>query len=457
MAELTVEQTIPVLSKKLKETMDRLSEAEAKLKAIPDGVTLQTHWKDRLFDGGYSREVREQMDRIGRHPVEYRLRGLPPPGDPNDTAGIAAMRAIRSVAIHKLGETTAEKFLKEQTQKHERDFMWQRAYEHVQKGRADQEEYAKRSLSVADASAGGAWVPDDMMAQEFIPLLRDVAVVRKAGAVVVDIPRGNTELPSQTGAAAAYWEGESQDVTASTPATGQQRLTARRLTGFVAASKEFLYSSALSVDQWLRNELLYVLALKEDKTFMIGDGSDGGPLGMFYTPGITVLTLGSGNGAIPDADTPGEAIQLAEANYWMRKVPAWFFTSRTKLAYRQQRFASGGWIYRDEMKSPNLARQSEGELDGIPYYRSEQIGNAYTVGTSTNCSIQMLVDMATFVIAEQGQVEIQVSTEGSYPVSGTLRSLLTRGEIGIMVTRRVDAKLTQAASTVVVEGLLPLA
>ena len=378
--------------------------------------------------------------------ANYRAR-MRPTGNPRDRRGLSLIRMAKAQCAQKLDiAPTAEKYLADKYKSDERAMAALRFKQGDPRG----EEFLakRRTLQAGDVSLGGGFIPDDFWG-EMIPLLRDTAVVRAAGAQVVPIPRGNLTLPKQTGAGTAYWEAESVDIPQSNQSTGQIQLQAKRLTALTAMSRDLILSSAIAIDQFVRNDLLYQMALAEDFAFLFGDQSSTTPiLGLYNMPNVTILVVGT-NGAVPDGDIPGKAIQLAEQNFSRFIQPAWLMNSRTKLGFRNARSTTNQYYFRDEMTRDRT-------LEGWNFFRSEQIHNTFTTGTSNNCSVMFFVDMSSAIIGEQEGILVEASTDASYLSGNSLVSSFTRGEVVIKVERRLDFTHVQQPTVVIVQGLLPL-
>jgi len=145
--------------------------------------------------------------------------------------------------------------------------------------------------SNVDAS-GGYVVPPQYLASEFIPLLRAKTVLDKCGArFLMNLQGAPIILPKQTGGATAYWVAENAAITESALTLGQLTLNPRELGGMVIASNILLMQADPSAEQMIQNDLAKVLALKLDLAGLKGTGTDGQPLGVYYTSGITSSAL----------------------------------------------------------------------------------------------------------------------------------------------------------------------
>lgn len=150
-----------------------------------------------------------------------------------------------------------------------------------------------RDMSATDFSKGGAFVDDALRVDQFIDLLRNSTVIDKLGIRRLSGLQGNATIPMQTEAAVAYWGAEAAAVTPSDQGTGTKNLTPKRLSAATVYSKQLLFQASVGVEQFIREDLLKVIALKQDMAALVGTGSSGEPIGIINTPGINAgVTFG---------------------------------------------------------------------------------------------------------------------------------------------------------------------
>lgn len=159
-------------------------------------------------------------------------------------------------------------------------------------------ELRQRALGAETDTAGGYLVPPEYLATEFIPLLRSKTVLDKCGARFLNNLQGAPiMLPKQTSGATAYWVAENSSITESEQAVGQVVLAPRELAALTIVSNRLLLQADPSAEAFVREDLAQVLALKLDLGALKGRGTDGEPLGIYYTTGINTS---SATGAIPN-------------------------------------------------------------------------------------------------------------------------------------------------------------
>lgn len=148
-----------------------------------------------------------------------------------------------------------------------------------------------RDMTAGTANAGGYLVATDNLAGSFIDMLRNRAVVAKAGATMLSGLVGNVTVPKQTAAGTAYWlSTEATAITESQQTLGQLALSPKNVGAYTEVSRQLMLQSSPSVDALVMNELAKVLALGIDLAAINGSGASGQPTGVINTAGIGSVT-----------------------------------------------------------------------------------------------------------------------------------------------------------------------
>jgi len=195
--------------------------------------------------------------------------------------------------------------------------------------------------------------------------------------------------------------------------------------------------------------MLVVMALREDEAFLRGNGTASSPLGVLYTNDVQQNILGNGNGATPDMNTLPRIMRLAKEAFSRFVKPAWIMNARTEEVFYNLKTANNVPIYREEMDKNKT-------LHGFPYFRSEQIPNNLTVGSSSGiCSEIYFGDWNEAIIAEQSTMETMASLEASYRnAAGNYVSAFASDQLVIKAISRHDFGLRQPAVFIVTTGVL---
>lgn len=156
---------------------------------------------------------------------------------------------------------------------------------------ADESQLAERkALSMGSDIAGGFLVPSEVFIAELVQGLGNEVFMRSAGRVLptlqpgasVSVPAADSELD------AAEWTVESGTGTADTATPFAKRtLTPHPLVKLVKASASLIRQSAINVEAYVRDQIMYKFAIAEENTFLNGTGA-GQPEGVFTTTNATV-------------------------------------------------------------------------------------------------------------------------------------------------------------------------
>lgn len=297
-----------------------------------------------------------------------------------------------------------------------------------------------RALVAGVGASGGYIVPPDYVA-EIIELLRPVAVVRGSGPRVLPMPRGTLTLPGQASAATANYGTETGAIASSQETLNEIVASYKKLTALVPVSNDLMRYSDPAVDAFVRDDLVKVLALREDLAFLLGDGTASSPRGYLSfanawvqanggTPGKWSTTANSTlavNGVDPTNSTGGNFITSTESyslatvvnelggldnRLDTANVPAnkrqWFMHPRVKNYLYNVQNSLGVYVFREEMNS--------GKLNDHPFKVTTQIGANYW---NANGSLKVgtfifLAEMTESLILDSMSLELFVSREGSY-------------------------------------------
>jgi len=282
---------------------------------------------------------------------------------------------------------------------------------------------ALKQMIAGTPSDGGFLVPEQY-AQEIIPLLRAKAVVRRLGARSLPLDGGNLNIPKITGGATAYYVGESQNIPKSKLATGNLRLSGKKLACLVPMSNDLIRSNAYSADQMVRDDMIQTVALKEDHTAMYGAGTEFTPLGIINTPGITKAA----KNALPDSDYLASLIGSLMTKNLLWASVGWAIHGALWSVLYNLKDGSGNYIHREEM--------NQGRLIGLPFAVSNQI--SYNDGATGKPVDIFLGDWSEFIIGEEMGLEIDASKEAAWWDGSALQSTFSRDETVIRVIAKHD-------------------
>lgn len=207
-----------------------------------------------------------------------------------------------------------------------------------------QRQRMQRDLVATNFNAGGASVATDLILP-IIEILRNKMVTDKLGVRTLSGLEGNIAIPRQTAAATAYSVAETTALTLSTQALDQVAMTPHRVGAINRYSKQLLLQSSMDVENFVRDDLLTVIALDWDRLTLNGAGAASEPMGVINTPGVGSITFGAAATfaklvafetaiAVLNAPTEGRAYVTTSAAKGVLKSAALLLTGATTVAAR---------------------------------------------------------------------------------------------------------------------------
>lgn len=272
-------------------------------------------------------------------------------------------------------------------------------------------EVLSRDLTVGTNTAGGHMVATDVMASDFISLLRNSMATAALGARMMSGLVGNVAIPRQTGGATAYWVAEGSAPTESQQAFDQVSLSPKTVGAFTDISRKLLLQSSVDIEALVRSDLATVLALAIDAAAINGSGSSNQPRGILNVSGIGSVAGGT-NGAAP---TWGNMIDLesavSSANADIGAL-AYLTNAKVRGKLKQTDKASG---------AAQFVWQDGNLVNGYNAAVSNQVPSSLTKGTSSGvCSAILFGNWADLLIGMWGTLDLTVDPY-SNSTSGTLR------------------------------------
>lgn len=173
--------------------------------------------------------------------------------------------------------------------------------------------WGKRDLNTSDDNE---IVATNLMAGDFIDVLRNASSVMQAGARMMPGLVGNVAIPKKTAASSAGWiSTEGGAASESEPTFGTVSLTPRTVGAFSDMTRQLILQSTPAIEALVRDDLTQALALAIDAGALKGSGSSGQPTGLYGTSGINTDSFA---GATPTwAEIVGLETLVAEDNALM--------------------------------------------------------------------------------------------------------------------------------------------
>lgn len=142
----------------------------------------------------------------------------------------------------------------------------------------------KRDLNTSDDNE---IVATNLLAGEFIDVLRNSASVMQAGARMLPGLVGNVAIPKKTAASSGGWiSTEGGASSESEPTFGTVSLTPKTIGAFTDMTRQLILQSTPAVEALVRDDLTQALALAIDKGSLEGTAADGQPRGILNTSGV---------------------------------------------------------------------------------------------------------------------------------------------------------------------------
>jgi len=254
---------------------------------------------------------------------------------------------------------------------------------------------AKRALDSVTATAGAEGVFD--VYEGFLPMLRNKAVVLRAGALMEGGLQGNPSFVGQSGAATAHWRDENPgtDTPESQPAFRIIKATPKTLSADVRYTREQLQRSVFATDTVVERDLAIQHALAIDLAGLHGSGVAPVPEGVQNVTGVGAVAMGGvvTYGKVVDMET-----EVGVSNAEDLGAMAYITTPEQRGKAKQtQVFAgtSGAPIWTGSI--------AEGEMNGYKAFATNQI--LKTLGGGAEHGIFFAV-WSQMMVGEWGVLEL---------------------------------------------------
>lgn len=300
-------------------------------------------------------------------------------------------------------------------------------------------EVVLRAAVAAGTTSDTTWasplVQYQNLAGEFIEYLRPLTIMGKLP--VRNVPF-KVKIPRQTGTSTAGWVGEGQAKPVSALAFDSITLDIATISDIVIITQQLARYSAPNAEMLVRDDLAMRIANFMDAQFVDPTVSSTGssPASITYGVSATIATGTTTDALRTDVGTLMQT--FLEANLQLNS-PYWIMSQVTAAKIGLIRNSLGVKEY------PELNAQG-GFFEGIPVIASQSV--PATDGSPTDGYPIILVNAGDIIVADEGQVRIDASSEASLqmdsapdsPTLGTtsLMSLWQQGMLGIKADRDVN-------------------
>jgi HK97 family phage major capsid protein len=266
-----------------------------------------------------------------------------------------------------------------------------------------------KTMQATDFDTGGALIPN-VLSTEIIGLLSTKSVMRKIGVPVIDMPNGNLTFRKQTSGATAYWIGEGDNITASTPAFGSISLSVKKLVGLVVRSNDVFRYASMANDLLIQNDLINALAKAEDIKFIRGTGNANTPKGLRYWANTS--NVFDRETAISNLTRKKDLLKAMEKladNEIPMDNPYWLMNTRTYYNLLSQTDSNSNPMDYARELSMNYQNPT---LFGYPVAITNNIPR--NLGNDGDESEVYIFDAATCIIGDGMKLTVEVFPNGTY-------------------------------------------
>lgn len=338
--------------------------------------------------------------------------------------GIAAARMLRALAHAKGNQGVAVDFIKN-------------VYDD------DLGDEIKKAMTAGNFTAGGGLIPPEYAA-EIIELLRSAVVVRRAGPRTVPMNSGSLTIRRQTAGSNVGYVGESRNISSTQPAIGDLVMTSKKLAAIVPISNDLLtFASGPSADEFVRDDLVEQIAVREDRAFLRDDGTQFTPKGMRHWADPDNVTASNGTSETNIEQDFKDLQNALEGKDVKLLRPAWFMHPTRKNHLATLRTTNGNLVF------PSV--QANGTLLTWPLFSTTSV--PANLGAGGDESEIMFADMADAIIGDATGLQIDVDPSASYIENGVLVSAFTRDETVMRAIERHDFAMRHDESVAVKTGV----
>jgi HK97 family phage major capsid protein/HK97 family phage prohead protease len=296
-------------------------------------------------------------------------------------------------------------------------------------GRAADYSYGTGS-GLSATSGGSNIVATNLLAGNFIDLLRNKARVFSLGAQMLSGLVGNVDIPRQKAAGSVYWVGEGATLTQTGGQFDKVSLSPKHIGALTVITRNMLQQSTPDIEMLARADLISTIALGIDAAALYGSGSAAQPLGIANQSGIGSVIGGATGAAITidhliDLET---AVTSANAD---EGAMAYLTNAKIVGALKKLKSTTGEYLWTN---SPQGQRSgTPGEINGYTVARTNQARSNLTKSTGTNLSEVYFGDWSQLLVGEWGVVEILPNpyASGIYEAGGVELRVLQTLDIGV--------------------------
>jgi HK97 family phage major capsid protein len=252
----------------------------------------------------------------------------------------------------------------------------------------------------------GAFIPVQY-ANTYFDLLRKRTAVLAAGPVRMNIEEaGSLKVPRVTSAITVGSVAEGVAITPADPTLSDITLDPKKIAAMTLVNSEAVDDSRPELRGVVGNSLVRDLAVELDRQLVTGDGTSNTLTGLRNITGFTTGAATGANGGALSFDFLADTMGAADTANLDSERLAWFMHSRSWASIRKLKDSQLRPIF-----ALNPASDLQRSIFGAPVFLSNSLSITETVGTSTDCSTIMLVDMSQVVVGVARDVLLEYSSD----------------------------------------------
>ena len=262
-----------------------------------------------------------------------------------------------------------------------------------------------------DTTAGAGGIPTILDTGRFIDSLKAVPVVARMGATFLTDLVGLLNLPRLSANMTTYWVGEQTAPTAANNTLDTVGLTAKTLGATTVITRRMRHQTSLDVENMVRRNMLWMMALGIDTGALNGSGSSNQPTGLLNISGISTTALGT-NGA----DPTWNAMVLMEAAINDANAMA------ENMGYLTSQVGRGKMKFTPKIGStfPSYIWADDNTINGYKAMSTTLIPKNLTKGSGSSLTAVLFGNWSSLLIGLWGGIDIIVDPYSS-STSGDLK------------------------------------
>lgn len=293
------------------------------------------------------------------------------------------------------------------------------------------------SVTMPTQPEDGSAIVDTQFHGSMLDMLRNALVTRQLGATYLNDLTGNLSFTRVTERPIASWKPEVGELDKTNTKFAADEFTPKRLGTYVVESKQFLNQTSMSVEQKIRQEILYSIAEGVDAAAVTGSGASNEPSGILKlaTDGdIDVVALGANGAALTRGNLITAETTLANNNILGRNF-GWLLNSLTRGKLKDTPVATG---------SDKFIMESNGTLMEYPVQMSNVVPANLTKGTGTDLSAAIFGEWSQLYIGQWGGIDLIVDPY----------TLATAGQVKIVAQGFFNVYVRQPKAFVVFNDII---